>query len=123
VILTGGEKLQKAYEDAVAGQPREAFPLELEAWLDGLDDGTLAFVANRALREEPLVVGGRKTFHRWRTRDAAIMALLHWESRVTDSREDTLAWAFLRRCMTTSFMYLADTWPAADDNGMPPDTE
>lgn len=126
-MLTRGQELQARYEDAVAAEARAPLPVALGPWLAGLEDGTLAFVANRALRLEPLVQGGRKTFHRWTTRNAAVRALLHWEAEVTESREDRLAWAFLGRCMRGAFAPLADTWPAAprvvEDDGDPPDVD
>lgn len=91
-MSTDGLKLQAAYEERVASAPTEPLPYDLAEWLSVLDNGPLAFVANRLL--------DMPKRHAWPSRPAAQEAILHWRDTATDDRESRLGLAFLRRCMT-----------------------
>lgn len=108
---------QRAYEDAVMARQPEPLPLDLEAWLGTLNDGSLAYVANRVLQMAPIrTADGEKRWHGWRDRHQAVGAMLHWESeKRLAEREDRLAHDMLVRWMQVDLRRWREhgQWPEA----------
>lgn len=89
--MPDGLKLQAAHLDRLAAIPVEPYPQDAAAWLASLDNGSLAFVANRLL--------DMPTLFRWADRERATHAILAWLAAERDTRADRLGHHFLVRMM------------------------